>query len=513
MDYRQPLLYRLVSRVAEKPRKDIEETYRGVVNRLRRHSAESVVEQALAMLWNPPGAKLDELRTAPWLTLLLVKWALQDRTVALRVGNSISQQELDQLRQQLWDVPALNKGRAESKNIHLMLRSLIYVQVEFQRRENWGFMRWPALYAKLQPEHACRRQFRLSMGMEPDAYIDLTFALFAAVIDRKMPLSANYFAPLRAHYGEAVDRVVSLFVRDLIELREDLQSDAAYRIRGHHELYEFPYLKRFPLVRLKDGSIHCWHPLVFARGLEDAVHLRLSDDYGEDYTQSFSRVFEDYVKELAQESGLDVLVEERYKEAIGHDAPAVEAVIVGQGCNILVEAKMSLFGDEVLLQDNQETIFFKTKRVRDGIKQGWKVGKVLRSTPAAFGSRFDVEQDYMMVVTNRELLLGGGEFLRRLYSQGVFEYPDDEAQRRMPLTNVFILSIEDFERLMTCVAVGEVNLTNVLRDAALANQDPTTARMFFTDFLREHAKNFPLPSLLENARDSSFRRVEAILKS
>ena len=81
-----PLIYRMAARVAPLPKRGIEEVHKSIVNRLRRYSGTSIADLALQMLWNPPTGEAEELRSAPWLTLLLVKWAMQDSLVSLRVG-------------------------------------------------------------------------------------------------------------------------------------------------------------------------------------------------------------------------------------------------------------------------------------------------------------------------------------------------------------------------------------------------------------------------------------------
>jgi hypothetical protein len=503
-----PIIYRMAASVAPLPKRGIEEVHRSILNRLRRYSATSIADLALQILWNPPTGEAEEVRSAPWLTLLLVKWALQDNQVYLRVGPSITTAVFDGLRQELWALQGPSHG--ENPNLWVMLRYLVHVQVEFQRSESWGFLRWPSLYARLDQGSVNRRQFREGMGLEPEAFLDLAYGLYAAVLNRQMPLGQDYLSPFRPAYGTDVDRMYELFVRDLPSLRQDVQSKDAQRIRGRQELFEFPYLRRFPFLRLRDGRLHCWHPLVFARGLEDAVHLRLSS-FGADYVNEFSRVYERYVTELASGCGLMTVDEAAYKDQVGGHAPAVEVIFEGEDCNILVEAKMSLFADDVLLHDNETVIYQKTKRVRDAIKQGWRVGQQIRDPASGFGGRFQKGQDFLFVVTSRELNLGTGERMQRLYPPGEFDYPEAGAEQCLPLSNVFILSIEDFEHTMGCVAAGEIKLSAVLKEAVVANQRADTARMFFSDFIGKYTKRWAMPAVMQDARRSAERRIAAAL--
>lgn len=503
-----PLVYRMAGAVALLPKRGIEDVYRTILNRLRRYSGTSIADLALRILWNPPKGIGGEVRAAPWLTLLLVKWAMQDRLVGLRVGPPIPPAEFDQLRQELWELQS--ELLVRQPNVWLMIRNLLHVQSEFQRQETLGFMRWPALYARLKPDTKNRRQFREMMGLEPEAFLDLASGLFGAISSRPMPLGPDYLASLRPVYGSDVDQIYRLFVRDLPGLRHELQAKEAQDIRGKQELFEFPYLRRFPILRLRDGRLYCWHRLVFARGIEDAVHLRLSA-LREHYVNEFSRVFEQYVTELAIECRQPMIDEAAYKDQVGWHASAVEVILEGEDCNIFVEAKMSLFADDVLLQDSERAIYEKTKRVRGAIKQGWKVGELIREPESGFGTRFQSKQDFLLVVTSRELNLGNGERLKQLYPQGEFDYPDAGAEERMPLSNVFILSIEDFERTMGCVAAGEINLSSVLKEAVAANMSGETARMFFSDFLGKYTERWFTPALLKDAQKATEDRIKTAL--
>jgi hypothetical protein len=502
-----PFAHRFAQKIPM-PKIGIDEAYRSIINRLRQYSATSIIDAALYMLWNPPIDPLEELKSAPWLTLLIVKWALQDQRVNLRIGRAIPIAEFDAIRQKLWDLPGQVRDDAP-KNIYLMLRSWMHVQIEFQRKESRNFMRWAALYARMPKGSAERRQFREAFGMEPDEFLVLSFALYAAVLNGDVPFSRDWMTPLRAKYGQKIDRIFDVLTRDVVGLREELQKDAAQRIRGKNELYEFPYLKRFPLLQLRNGQIHCWHRLVFARGIEDIVHLRLSDLFDAKYTQSFSRVFESYVTELAQESGLRMMDEAEYKRIAGAQMPSVEVILDGDAdCNLFVEAKMSKFEDDTILEDSPVWAHRKMRRVREALEQGWKVGKTVRENPT-LAARFGKRQDFLLIVTSRELYIGGGQALQRLVPPDARGYPDEDTELRMPLSNVFVMGIEEFEHLMGAVRTNKIELPQLLRDAAAANQDGSTSRIFFSDFFSKYVRDtgWTRPQLLLDAQ----KRVDAYI--
>lgn len=504
-----PVAPELLTRTTYAPPMRVEDAVRRIRNQLRKYSARSVVDLALHELWTDHGSPLENLKAAPWISLLLVKWALQDRMVHINIGPRISRPIFDRLRQEVWDLPAAQEGPSANGNIYTMMRTILQQQMEFQRAPSWGFLRWAALISRRQANDALSQRFRETLGMDPHTYIDLSMSLFASTIDGQSVITDRFFEPLRSGYGPAVGTFLDLFTRDLSALRSELQKPVAQEVRGRAELAEFPYLKRYPFVRLVPGELTCWHPLVLARGLEDAVHLRLSD-YGEEYTRPFSRIFENYVIELSTAAVPDAIPEGDYERALGANAPKVEVLIQLDGCNILVEAKMALFAESVVVTDNSEAVMYKTKRVRDAILQGWKVTSALSKTSNPYYNEKH-QENYLLVVTSRQLHLGYGELLARLYPQGRLAYPDEGAEQRLPLSHIFILSIDEFENLMGNVQSGEASLSTFLRMAASDNNDPSTAKLYFIDHLRGHRLRLRQPALIKQAIESSQNRLRNML--
>ena len=110
------------------------ELHQQILNELRRYSASSVVESAMGLLSVEYPTKYDELMMLPWNILLLVKWALRDEHVRIRIGRRITPQEFDGLRQRLQELVGKD-FLAKPPPVHLMLRSH-FPQFEFQQKKN-----------------------------------------------------------------------------------------------------------------------------------------------------------------------------------------------------------------------------------------------------------------------------------------------------------------------------------------------------------------------------------------
>lgn len=448
-----------------------------VLEALRPYSAISVADAALRALQTDHLSRLDKVRTAPWLALLLVKWKLLQSEAPVYFGREIPQEVFDRLRLQLWRTDSAAGPDSPSFNAMAMVRALIAGQMEFQRAPNAGFMRWPALIGRLPDGHGVQRQFREAMGIDAAAFMDLSMATYSAANESSL-IGRAYFEPLRHEYGTKIDAYLALISRALPDLRDELRNDTSQQTRARSELKEIPYLRRYPLLQVDAERLITWHPDVLARGLEDATHIRLTRSFGDAYAERFGPVFEQYVLEHLNDAGIAFMGEAEIKKRAPR-SKAVEALISSDGCNVFIEAKMGLFADQLLSRDDPEYLYDRTKNVRNGIAQGWAMSSLVRSMPEQFGTHADAQQDFLLIVTSREAYLGGGLLLQRLYPTGRFDYPNgDEGVRlkqRMPLQNIFIVSIADFEVLMGHVRATGAALGALLRDAATANADPNTS--------------------------------------
>ena len=404
-----------------------------------------------------------------------------------------------------------------------MMRSLVQVQLQFQQQLSWGFMRWPALLARLDSAHPSRRHFVERFGMEPDSFLCLSYAAHVPIATGSAAWSPEFLEPMRRRFGADVDRFVAEFAKDLPELRAELLQARSMRLtegpksRPREELNEFPWLAKYPLLRTANGSLVMWHPYVFTRGLEDAVHRRMSERRS-DYASAFSKVFEAYVLELIELAGLSYLSEVEYKRQLSDAEKTVEAIFTDGEANVLIEAKLTAHSDDVALSNRAGKVWTGFKRVREAMQQGWMVSSRLRSglTPSWPCTR--AVQNFLIVVTSQPMLCATGEHFRRMFRHDVFD-PEKLAARQattptlqqlelLPLANIVIASIEEFEHLMVAVRDGRIRLVPFLQEVASANADPRTSVMFLDQLIARYAAGGSPPPVIVQARE----RAEAVFR-
>lgn len=473
---------------------------------LSQYSAHSVVRVAFEALSETKAWTLQDIEAMPWLTLLVVKWAMQNPNCRLYLGKEISRLEFDRFRQRAWDLTG--PAKAGAANVNAMLRSILPVQIEFQRRSPWGFMRWACLTVRLPADHPSRQQFVQELQLSPEEFIDACWIVHPPIVGGGRAISVEWLKGIAPAYKDAVNRLLHLLGTDFLGLRSALSEQSPAYAPSSWELFELPFVRKLPFFRTPSGAWRIWHPAMFERSLEDAIHLILTPLKGE-YTQIFSRVFESYVVELAKEVWPDLIDEAAWKQVMGHNATAVEGIIPVGAVNVFIESKMSLFHDAVIIDDSPEKLVSRLERVIEAVKQGRKTSQLLRQQPRDFHRWAQATEEFLLIVTSRELHIGGGLALKRLLPPGALDYDDDALAKRLPAENVFVISIESFEHLQGIVRDHNIDVVNLLRVAAAANRDFATSKMYFDDHLKKYAKNgWPVVSVVQAQKEATVERLE-----
>lgn len=400
--------------------------------------------------------------------------------------------------------------------LHLMIRSVIQPQLLFQQPFTLDFLRWPALIARLPEDDPCRALFVERFGLQPKLFNLVSYAMHAPVLNNELRFGPSYFSPLRGALGDSAERFLAEFSRDAPSLREELQRQRRDSLavgllkRPHHELNEPPWLMKYPMLRAGNGDLIVWHQAVFARGMNEGVHWRLSERGGE-YASLFGRVFETYVVELLDEAGIKYLSEADYKKALGPDKNSMEAIVTQADVNVFVEAKLTVYNSDMAQHTHAPVVWKALKRVRDAMNQAWKVSERLRQPGLPDWDCTRPKEDILVIVTSQPAFCATGEHFRRLFKHDVFA-PEKLAERKqntpstgqlatLPLENIVVASIAEWEHLTGCVGRGEIDLVQFLREAIEVNKNPVESVMFIDQLLGGRTTSWPRPKLIQAASD------------
>jgi hypothetical protein len=446
--------------------------YKKVRNRLRAFSRRSVLAASLQGLHYKYSDRVDALRSAPWQMMLIVKWALQDSGMTDVGRPEISQLKFDGIRQFLWGFPEC----LVPHHIHSgssFFRRIVYPQLQYQRGPTTGFVREAALVGRLPRAHSLRKMFEERTGLTPEQFLDFSFASYIAItVNEARAIRFRWFEAPRNEYGDAAfQSFLALVSRTYEEMIRFSRSG----------LDEFTPLARYPFIRDSD-SIVVWHPVIFFRGMEGMVHSVLSEA-GQDYIQPFSALFEAYV--VSQLADIDAikLSEPQQRELIGQKSKVVDGFMAFGGANVLVEVKAGIFRDSVMTTGDPAFFRTRTRALERAINQAWNVSTRIRQVEKSPQIIRNAAVDYLLVVTNWDMTVGTGATLREMYPEGELQYPNAESERYLPLSNVFFVSVDDWERLVEAILKDNLNLQTFLQACVERNSRRETAVFLFDQHL------------------------------
>lgn len=477
----------------------------GIFDALSKFSVASIVDFSMASLGASKVRGFEDLSTSPWITLLLVELAFRNRGGSLYLGDSLSGSVFDDMRKDLWNL--VNDGVLDGPNMRASLRAFVPVQVEFQVARPAAAVRWPALVNRLDRTHPARVMFLDAIGLEPCEYIDaIQFLLGYSQLNARI-ISKEFIDRVPSVFRGALLKVMDFLAKDFLGLASEFRRDSLPEI---WELRQFPFAAKYPFFILGNDDIFIWHPAMLDRALENLPH-QLLKRFGEDYTKNYSLLFEDYVTELSQDMDPKAITEAMWWKQMGSQVKAVEAILPLKDVNVFVEAKMSLYHDAVLLDRDPSRLQSRLERVIEGVFQARKVSQRIRGEPKKYPYRARAAEEFQIIVVSRELYIGDGSRLEMMLPNRTLYFDDESVNARLPLSHVFVVSIDDFELLNSIVLSSKGDLLCLLREIVVRNKRPPDDSIFFADHLRAIVKeDMEFSFLIRDCRNNSHTRLRSI---
>lgn len=481
-------------------------------NRTRRFKRDSILAGALYTLRQKQPDKLLELRNAPWQTCLLVKWVCQDRMLDHNTGPGISPQELDNLRQLLWELPdKVDFTLGPDMPAQLFFRQVMRAQGGFQRRFTRGFVREAAVLLRLASDAPLRVLFSDRTRLNLQTFVDLSMITFVMAKGGHLTLAADWMKDLVPDYtSESLAAFVALTARDIKGLLTYFRSLPHASAKKMSELQEFPALARFPFLAI-DGRLECWHLQVLYRSIEGMVHAVLSEA-GQEYASKLGHAFESHVIADVHSLAAPFHDEKQLKAWLPQESEVPDGLLSFPSCNVFVEAKAGLFDESVMTVASAEIFKHKTRALQKAVRQAWAASTGLRKNAAVPPQVLEASSDYLLVVTNKELSAGNGTVLEKVYPAGTLAATSADAARFLPLQNIYVLSIEDFERLVAAVRAGTVDLPSFLADCAARDGDPATSVFYFEQHLDREKVPLGFSAAVESTYSATEQRVRAVVE-
>jgi hypothetical protein len=491
------------------PTKGFNEAYKEWRNQARKFSLDSMLGCAMISLRKFESERgLRRVQSAPWNTALLIKWVCQDgMNFSLR---QISMAQFDELRQRLWsfpeDVAEISVGPESGL---LLMRRIMRPQIGFQQRPSISFMRSALLMSRLEDGHALRRLFLREMRLDPLVFLEFGYATYSAVISGRKDIPFGWYMPLVERHGiEAARNFFSLVSANRAELCSYFGSllDPEKPNRRASELHEFPELSRYPFLR-SQGYLQCWDSALLFRGMEFLVHKIMAGS-GQEYSDRFGRVFEAHVVSEALSTGIEFHDEDEIKEWVGENVRVPDGVFCLRESNVFLESKAGIFSEPVMIAGTKDAFKSKARALHSALAQASQCAELLFSLQS---ENFREKNNYLIVVTNLELSIGRGDNFEKMLPDN-FLTGAGYRREAIPLENIYIISIDDYERLMGLVRLGQCELADVLKKCVQRDHVPKTARLLFGNHLDDLGLGRPVSLVIEKGRRELETRFSTFLR-
>lgn len=480
---------------------EFEDSYKRIRNRIRPYSKTAFLEACLSDIQSVPLDRLADLKRAPWLTFLLAKWSLQDRMV-LPQGKAVSSDQVDQLKQSLWD---LTSGLSNNPSVRLMLRQMVYVQVEMQRPQDKGVAREAAVLNALDTQHRLRTFIASRIGINPVEYVLVLMASLGMANSAGLHLNPNNFRSLESFISrhrllQCLNALfpnwgaIETYVRNLPDRNHKRLS----------ELTEYPRLARWPGVFIPGNRIELWHPAFMHRAFEGFLHRAIASG-DPSFIASYGDAFEEYVSRVLTRTPARMLTEVDLRQAFGDNRRVVDFVLSYESANVLVECKNGVFYDQIMDVSSSSILFDKSRRIRKAVSQGVSTSHSI-NTDDEDKLSLKGKKEYHLIVLSHEVYFGSASRMEQIFPPeadlGFSEY----RQCRLTKSDVYVISIGDFERMIVAEQQGMINVPEFIASCISADSHPATAKMLMEQHLTAHG----IPMLVSQEVQNLFGRANSI---
>ena len=103
--------------------------------------------------------------------------------------------------------------------------------------------------------------------------------------------------------------------------------------------------------------------------------------------------------------------------------------------------------------------------------------------------------------------------LASIYPAGKLDYPNSEAERLLPLNRIYLLAIDDFERMTNGAADGVIDVPRFLASCVDNDSTPERALYLFEQHLDARGVPNRFSQLVEKAVEASVSRLERALSN
>ncbi|MEX0335913.1 hypothetical protein [Vibrio tubiashii] len=425
----------------------------------------------------------ERLRRNPWLIMLILKWNFLENRINPESAKILQNNDFMRLLNTAFELGNLVKMPTEVAHFRNMMRNMAYQQFIYQKPlSTTSVATNHRLFSELPENHRLKTKFKLLTNMNINDFNKCCFAIYAAFTS-KGTISIDYFSLVFEKLGkDNIETVLDLLSVDLYKAKARVANNDSSN-GTYSEWYEqTPFLK-FPIIKHNDNYT-CVNIYVLLRTIENYIYDLLKSDSPESFMDSFGKVFEAYLNHGLYYSGSQYIEEVSIKGKLPKGVGVVDFVVNEKVSNVFIDAKGVELPYLGKVSDDPKIILGKVKSsALKAIKQANSLNNYIFGSSV---SNLDFkETNYLLVVTYKELYLGNGKTFHESIAKAAIDeiYDDIDSEARIPLSNIYFLSIESFDHLCSIIKRTNMTFSEVIEHAKSNDQNYQTMKFDFRQHL------------------------------
>lgn len=495
--------------------------FKNIRNCIQRYDASDLVRELLRNLNHPDATAIERLRVMPiWYLLLLLKWTFMYGDFENKNKHTpLTKYHFNQLVNRVHNLSEAVRKPSEYNNWLLFLRNMAFQQFWLQEPyTKQRFARQYFLFADLDENHTLQGIFYDSTGIAIDEYLELSMALMAYFLTKeKVKISVEWFSSMENSYSSnTITNFLDSMSITFDEAREWLKNiDKSKKEKEtliDYEFYEQSPFTRFPLLK-HENEYFCITPILLQATLPSFVYDVLRDTDAQSLMTKFGDLFENLVAQSLQAIQNQMLTEADLNNFFGKsdNQKVVDYLIVSDDHNIFIDAKgvaMSWIG---MVTHQPGTIRNQTKSsILKGIEQIYSLSNRLGEVTDINGIRLGEKENYALIVTFKDLYVSNGQNFRDLIA------PDDidkiiakyGGQNLLPLSNIYIISIDDLDILIGCAIQASHSMSDILGHAVQSDKSERT-KFVFRQHVFDVCPQVDMLPILDNSLDELMNELRS----
>ncbi|EOG9373020.1 TPA: hypothetical protein N5N97_001569 [Enterobacter bugandensis] len=441
------------------------------------------------------------VRHIPWIVSLCIKWSAAVIS-SNRTFRGISEQQSIELFQRVYkSLEFVPSGVMQKDGLDFFIRNMLYQQMTYQKTDAINTIsRQSFLFEGLEKTHSIERTFEELTKVKIKDFLALSFVMISLALSKE---STTVFTvkTFEIIFEIIPETTVKNFL-DCISIEQSELQDFARGNQHNNPLIEYylptPFLEK-PFIRVNDSYLQI-HPQLTSSSLQTYIYDLLRKNNAETFMDKFGGLFESSIHKLIIESNFKYHTEQELIKLLPKDNKVVDFIIPSADSNIYIDVKGVEIHSRGMVTLNPKDISSTIRSsVLKALKQSLEVHRGLDKVNSSIIPFKD--ESYIICVTFKNLLLGGGKFISNSYAKDdIFKiYSNFEEKYQIPYDNIFCIAFEEFEYYLASCAFHKVSPVDVLKHIVQQNKDPLTSKFMFGDHLRHYFETVKNSTLVNNS--------------